>query len=79
MVRVILERPTAPAVLFRCLPDSEINTEEPLRHEAMTGLSNEQLTELVAWVHAARGGRFASRGRPQALGLFGSVALVVCV
>jgi DDE superfamily endonuclease len=45
----------------------------------MTGLSNEQLTELVARVHAARGGGFASRGRPQVLGLFGSVALVVCL
>jgi DDE superfamily endonuclease len=50
-----------------------------LRYEAMTGLSNEQLTELVARVHAARGGGFASRGRPQVLGLFGSVALVVCL
>jgi len=65
--------------LFRCLPDSEINAEEPLRYEAMTGLSNEQLTELVTRVHAARGGGFASRGRPYALGLFGSVALVVCL
>jgi hypothetical protein len=45
----------------------------------MTGLRNEQLTELVARVHAARGGGFASRGRPYALGLFGSVALVVCL
>ena len=45
----------------------------------MTGLNNEQLTELVTRVHAARGGGFASRGRPYALGLFGSVALVVCV
>jgi DDE superfamily endonuclease/Helix-turn-helix of DDE superfamily endonuclease len=45
----------------------------------MTGLSHEQLTELVARVHAVRGGGFASRGRPYALGLFGSVALVVCL
>ena len=30
-------------------------------------------------MHAVRGGGFASRGRPYALGLFGSVALVVCV
>jgi hypothetical protein len=65
--------------LFRCLPDSEINAEEPLRYEAMTGLNHEQLTELVTRVHAARGGGFASRGRPYALGLFGSVALVVCL
>jgi hypothetical protein len=50
-----------------------------LRYEAMTGLNNEQLVELVTQVHAARGGGFASRGRPYALGLFGSVALVVCV
>jgi hypothetical protein len=45
----------------------------------MTGLNNEQLTELVTRVHAARGGGLASRGRPSALGLFGSVALVVCL
>jgi DDE superfamily endonuclease len=45
----------------------------------MTGLSGGQLTELVARVHAARGGGFASRGRPFALGLFGSIALVVCL
>src|ERR671916_294007 len=79
MVRVILEGATAPAVLFRCRPDSEINTEEPLRYEAMTGLNHEQLTELVTRVHAVRGGGFSSRGRPYALGLFGSVALVMCV
>ena len=45
----------------------------------MTGLSNEQLTELTIRVHACRGSGFASRGRPYALGLFGSVALVVCL
>jgi hypothetical protein len=45
----------------------------------MTGLSGEQLTELAARVHAARGGGFTSRGRPFALGLFGSIALVVCL
>lgn len=45
----------------------------------MTGLSNEQLTELVARVHAARGGGFTSRGRPYALGLFRSIAMVVCL
>ena len=45
----------------------------------MTGLSGEQLTELVARVHASRGGGFASRGRLFALGLFGSIALVVCL
>ena len=46
-----------------------------MRYEAMTGLNNEQLTELVTRVHAARRGGFVSRGRPYALGLFGSVAL----
>ena len=45
----------------------------------MTGLNKEQLTELVTRVHAARGGGFASRSRPHALGLFDSVALVVCL
>jgi hypothetical protein len=45
----------------------------------MTGLGSEQLTELVSRVHAAQGGGFGSRGRPYALGLFGSVALVVCL
>jgi hypothetical protein len=50
-----------------------------LRYEAMTGLNNEQLTELVIRVHAARGGGLTSRGRPYVLGLFGSVALVVCL
>jgi hypothetical protein len=45
----------------------------------MTGLHNEQLTELVTRVHAAHGGGFVSRGRPYALGLFRSVALVVCL
>jgi hypothetical protein len=65
--------------LFRCRPDSESKTEEPLRYEAMTGLSAEQLTELVARVHTARGSGFTSVGRAYALGLFGSVALVVCL
>lgn len=45
----------------------------------MTGLSHAQLTELVARVHAVCDGQFNSRGRPHALGLFGSVALVVCL
>ena len=45
----------------------------------MTGLDTEQLTELVIRVHAASSGGFSSRGRPYALGLFGSVALVVCL
>ena len=50
-----------------------------MRYEAMTGLSNEQLTELVARVHADRGGGFTSRGRPYALGLFRSIVMVVCL
>ena len=50
-----------------------------MRYEAMTGLRTEQLIELVMRVQAARGERFTSRGRPFALGLFGSVALVVCL
>jgi DDE superfamily endonuclease/Helix-turn-helix of DDE superfamily endonuclease len=65
-------------VLFRCRLDSEISAEELLRYAAMTGLSDEQLTELVARVHAVHGG-FSSRGRRPVLGLFRSVALVVCL
>jgi hypothetical protein len=45
----------------------------------MTGLDDEQLTDLVARVHVVCGGRFVSRGRPVALGLFRSVAMVVCL
>jgi hypothetical protein len=45
----------------------------------MTGLTDEQLTELVARVHRAHGGEFTSRGRPYVLGLFRSVALVVAL
>ena len=43
----------------------------------MTGLTDEQLTELVARVHAACDVGFTSRGRPYVLGLFRSVAMVV--
>jgi hypothetical protein len=53
--------------------------EELLRYAAMTGLNDEQLTDLVARVHVVCGERFVSRGRPVALGLFRSVALVVCL
>jgi hypothetical protein len=45
----------------------------------MTGLTDGQLTELVARVHAVSGEKFVSRGRPVALGLFQSVAMVVCL
>ncbi|SHL54502.1 DDE superfamily endonuclease [Pseudonocardia thermophila] len=45
----------------------------------MTGLDDGQLTDLVARVHEVCGERFVSRGRPIALGLFRSVAMVVCL
>ena len=43
----------------------------------MTGLTDEQLTDLVVRVHVVCAGNFVSRGRPIALGLFRSVAMVV--
>jgi hypothetical protein len=43
----------------------------------MTGLNNEQLTDLVARLHELCGDKFVSAGPPLALGLFRSVALVV--
>jgi hypothetical protein len=49
-----------------------------LRYEAMTGLTIEQLTELTARVHTIVGG-LTSTGRPYALGLFRSVAMVVAL
>src|SRR5690349_11602906 len=45
----------------------------------MTGLKNEQLTDLVARLHELCGDKFVSAGPPLALGLFRSVALVVCL
>jgi hypothetical protein len=45
----------------------------------MTGLSDRQLTDLVVRVHAVCAEKFVSRGRPHALGLFRSVAMVVCL
>ena len=53
--------------------------EELLRYEVMTGLSNEQLTDLVARLHELCGDKFVSAGPPLALGLFRSLALVVCL
>jgi hypothetical protein len=53
--------------------------QELLRLQAMTGLSDEQLTELVTRIHTAYGGEFTSRGRPYVLGLFRSVAMVVAL
>jgi hypothetical protein len=50
-----------------------------LRYEAMTGLDDEQLTDLVARAHGLCGDKFVSAGRPLALGLFRSVAVVVCL
>ena len=45
----------------------------------LTGLNNEQLTDLVARLHELCGDKFVSAGPPLALGLFRSVALVVCL
>jgi len=45
----------------------------------MTGLNHEQLTDLVARLHERCGDKFVSAGPPLALGLFRSVALVVCL
>ena len=45
----------------------------------MTGLNNEQLTHLVARLHELCGAKFVSAGPPLALGLYRSVALVVCL
>jgi hypothetical protein len=50
-----------------------------LRLEVTTGLDAEQLTELVARVHQKLGGGYVSRGRPCALGLFRSVAMVLAL
>lgn len=52
--------------------------EEPLRYEAITGLTAGQLTELTARV-AEIVGDLTSAGRPYVLGLFRSVALVVAL
>ena len=45
----------------------------------MTGLTDGQLAELVALVHTVCGEKFVSPGRPVVLGLFRSVAMVVCL
>jgi DDE superfamily endonuclease len=50
-----------------------------LRYQAITGLTDGQLAELVARVCQALGGELSSRGRPYALGLFRSVAMVVAL
>jgi hypothetical protein len=79
MARVALEKQRLLPLCFVVDPKRRNKAEEPLRYEAMTGLRTEQLTDLVTRVHAALDGEFVSRGRPYALGLFGSVALVVCL
>jgi hypothetical protein len=53
--------------------------QELLRYEAMTGLTDEQLTDLAVRVHSVCADKFVSRGRPIAVGLFRSVAMVVCL
>jgi hypothetical protein len=53
--------------------------EEPLRYEAITGLSAGQLAELAARVAAITGGVAEPGGRPAAIGLYRSVALVVAL
>lgn len=50
--------------------------EEPLRYQAIIGLTDGQLTELAARV-SKNIGTLTSTGRPYARGLYRSVALVV--
>jgi len=57
----------------------EKDGEELLRLQSMTGLTDGQLTELVARVRGVCAVGFTSRGRPYALGLFRSVTMVVAV
>ncbi len=53
--------------------------EEPLRYEAITGLTRGQLAELSARVAPVIGDVAAPGGRPAAIGLFRSVAMVVAL
>jgi hypothetical protein len=48
-----------------------------LRYETLTGLSHGQLAELAARAAAVLGGVVQPGGRPEAIGLFRSVAMVV--
>ena len=50
-----------------------------MRLEVTTSLDSEQLTELVVRVRVRLGGEYVSRGRPFALGLFRSVAMVLAL
>lgn len=77
--RVSREKRNSSCRLVRCSHASRKIGEELLRYEAMTGLNGEQLTDLVARVHVVCEEKFVSRGRPVALGLFRSVAMVVCL
>lgn len=52
--------------------------EKPLRYEPMTGLTDGQLAELSARLHAQIG-ELRSAGRPYVLGLFASTAMVVAL
>jgi hypothetical protein len=53
--------------------------EEPLRYQAITGLTRGQLAELSARVAGVIGDVAAPGGRPPAIGLFRSVAMVVAL
>lgn len=53
--------------------------EEPLRYEAITGLTRGQLAELTARVAGVIGDVAAPGGRPAAIGLLRSVAMVVAL
>ena len=53
--------------------------EEPLRYEAITGLTRGQLAELSARVSAVIGNIAAPGGRPAAIGLFRSVTMVAAL
>src|SRR5215470_8094931 len=52
-------------------------TEEPLRYEVLTGLRYEQLHELAARILERSGDVARAGGRRAAVGLLGSVAMVV--
>ena len=51
--------------------------EEPLRYEVLTGLRHEQLQELSLRILGRAGDVVRAGGRPAAIGLLGSVAMVV--
>lgn len=53
--------------------------EEPLRYEAITGLTRGQLAELTSRVAGVIGDVAAPGGRPAAIGLLRSVAMVVAL